>query len=70
MLFFFAIYSRQKKETHRVELINSKEDHFRLYRCKGMPGTVALHIVKNVLEKIDQKASGGQIVKSQKINVL
>ena len=48
--------------------------HFRLYRCKGMSGTAALHIVcnqssKNVYKKISHKPSRGQIVKSQKISV-
>ena len=48
---------------------------FRLYRCKGMSGTAALHIVCNQASKMctrkfAKKPSRGQIVKSQKISVV
>ena len=45
----FSCIPNKKKETHHLELFNSKEDEkrigqFSLYQSKGMLGTAALHV--------------------------
>ena len=70
------IYPTKKKAPHRTVQISDRShviDKFRLYRCKGMAGTAALHIFCNEVSKCVKEnwaePSGGHIVKSQKISV-
>ena len=61
------------RRTDQLSGTSQVMSQFRLYRCKGMSGTAALHIVCNqasiMSTKNGQKPSRGQIVKSQKISV-
>ena len=46
-------YIPDKKETQHIKLIYSQVDHkFRLYRCKGMSVTAALHIFRSQWSKM------------------
>ena len=70
------LYTRQKRNApRRTDQLSERSqmmDKFRVYRCKGMSGTAALHIFCDKVSKcvkIGHKPSGRQIVRSKKISV-